>query len=342
MVFEKIILNEERNVTFSAFVQPVGGEFANIKERPAVLILPGGGYQVCSDREAEIVAFAYLAVGYQAFVLRYSVKDNAKWPNPLNDYEQAMDLIKQNAEKWHVSKDRIAVVGFSAGGHLAACAATIARNRPAAVILGYPAIKKDVVDMCRTDLPYPAEYVGDTTCPCFIFAARDDNTVHISNALVFAQALSDHDVSFEMHLYSFGGHGFSTAVPALGLGAHTARLGDWVKDSIGWLEEAWGKFTQNGFSKPLFSRAVNGNHENVFSVDCTVGYLKGHYDLIKDAAGKYIDQIDQVLLGNFNQYTRTYLGSLFKLGDLMMMLRISGEEISALDCKLRKIKNVRS
>lgn len=73
MKMEKIVLNEERNVELTAYIQNVGGEFNNITKRPAVLVLPGGGYKFCSAREAELIALEYLKEGYQAFVLKYSV-----------------------------------------------------------------------------------------------------------------------------------------------------------------------------------------------------------------------------------------------------------------------------
>ena len=90
---EFITLHEDRNVTLTAYVQAVGGEFGGIPKRPAVLILPGGGYQMCSDREADPIAFPYLKAGYQAFILRYSVGKDSVWPNPMNDYEEAMEQI---------------------------------------------------------------------------------------------------------------------------------------------------------------------------------------------------------------------------------------------------------
>lgn len=165
MHLETIILNEERKVSLTAYVQDVGGEFG-FHKRPAMLILPGGGYSMCSDREADPVAMLYLKAGYQTFILRYTVKEHGAWPNPLNDYEEAMELIQTRAEEWHVQKDKIAVVGFSAGGHLAACAATVAKHRPAAAVLVYPAILKEIVDACQPGMPYPAEHVSQETPPC--------------------------------------------------------------------------------------------------------------------------------------------------------------------------------
>ena len=135
MQTEIITLNQHRNVTLTAYIQPVGGKFSNITKRPAILILPGGGYQYCSDREADPVAFSYLQAGFQAFVLRYSVAEHNTWPNPLGDVEQAMELIRSR-EDWNVYEDKVAVAGFSAGGHLAAAVAAMSKNRPNAAASG--------------------------------------------------------------------------------------------------------------------------------------------------------------------------------------------------------------
>ena len=209
MKAQEIILNEERNVTLTAYIQEADGEFG-FSKRPAMLVIPGGGYAMCSDREADPVATAYLKAGYQAFVLRYTCTPKGKWPLPLEDYEQAMALIEERADEWHLDKTKIAAVGFSAGGHLAACAATIAEHKPAAAVLVYPAILKDICDMCQPGMPYPHEHVTAKTCPCFLVAARDDRTVDISNTLRMELALAEKGIAFESHIYSYGGHGFST------------------------------------------------------------------------------------------------------------------------------------
>jgi len=132
-----ISLDTRRNVTLTCCLHPDGGV------RPAVLVLPGGGYQYCSPREAENVARHYVRAGFHGFVLRYSLGKDAAWPNPLEDYDRAMGMIRENAQSWGVIPDKIAVIGFSAGGHLASAAATLSRNRPNAAILCY-AVTMDV------------------------------------------------------------------------------------------------------------------------------------------------------------------------------------------------------
>ena len=97
MLYKTIVLNRKRHVSLTVMVQDVGGEFRGVTARPAVLILPGGGYMFCSDREAEPVAMPYLKAGFQAFILRYSLREDSAWPQPLRDYEQAMTLIREHA-----------------------------------------------------------------------------------------------------------------------------------------------------------------------------------------------------------------------------------------------------
>ena len=273
MKAQEIFLNENRNVTLTAYIQETEGEYG-FSKRPAMLVIPGGGYAMCSDREADPVAMAYLKAGYQAFVLRYTCTPKGKWPLPLEDYEQAMALIEERADEWHLDKSRIAVVGFSAGGHLTACAATVAEHKPAAAVLVYPAILKDICDMCQPGMPYPHEHVTAETCPCFLVAARDDRTVGISNTLRMELALAEKGVAFESHIYSYGGHGFSTGEDWINTNSVCPRLPRWVPDSIEWLGEVMGKLTRGGFTEPVSSGSMNGNFAPVLSVDCTLSHLR--------------------------------------------------------------------
>lgn len=237
-----LTLNEARNVTMTAYIQPVGGEFWGMTKRHAMIILPGGGYEYCSAREADPIAFPYLQAGYQVFILTYSVKEHAAWDNPLRDYDQAVELIKEHAEEWFVDCGRIAVIGFSAGGHLAACAATIAKNKPKAAILGYPVISSFA--RWNDSAVNPADFADESTCPCFIFSSRNDGTVPIQDSLDFLNALCRSGVPFETHIYASGNHGFSTCEPQLNNRDWCCnRVPNWVRDSIEWLRDTVGDFT---------------------------------------------------------------------------------------------------
>lgn len=275
MITEIITLNEERNVTLTAFLQEVGGEFPNITKRPAILVLPGGGYSMCSEREADPVALTYLQAGFQAFVLRYSVKEHAVWPNPLNDYEQAIELIRSNAEEWNLYPDKVAVIGFSAGGHLAAAAATLAKIKPNAVILGYPVTEGETARGCEATAPDLVSAVDSRTSPCFVFATRTDNLVPISNTINFTAALAKCGVSFESHIYAYGPHGFSTGNSSVMMPGTNicGRAASWVADSIGWLKDVLGDFGMGTMTEPKCGRRVNDDCEDFLSVDCTVEHL---------------------------------------------------------------------
>jgi len=341
MRVETIRLNEERNVTLSAGISEVGGEFSPIEKRPAMLVLPGGGYAMCSDREADPVAAAYLRAGYQTFILRYSVGEHRTWPNPLNDYEQAMELIRGNAEKWHVDENRVAVVGFSAGGHLAACAATVARNRPNAAILGYAALTKEICEMCQPGMPYPVDCVDGKTPACFLFATRNDMIVDICNTLDFEKALAEKGISFESHIYSFGAHGFSTGEKWLNPMVNSRRTKDWVSDSIEWLEELWGAFEPNGFTAPVLDRMVNADYAESLSAGCTIAHLKKQKPEVQEILKEAYGVVDAFIEGQYHNsdVARAAIEG-YKLSDALLVLQVTIDKVLEIDAKLKTFPNI--
>ena len=343
---EVIVLNKERNVTLTAYIQKVGGEFPNITKRPAVIVIPGGGYHFCSDREAEPVAFAYLKAGYHAFILRYSINEDARWPNPLSDYEQAMELIRSRAEEWNIYENKIAVVGFSAGGHLAACAATMAKSRPNAAILGYPVLMGEYVKMCLKSAPDVVSAVDKNTCPCFVFSTRTDNVVPIINSVSFLNSLTEHDISFECHIYSYGPHGYSTGDSSL-LAPGTDisnRAHNWVNDSIEWLKEVFGEFGHGNMTEPKYKNLITGDNENYLSADCTIKHLMKN-DNAKDIIAPVIEQLRDKISSAFGgdqldeKDLRTEYIFRLKLRDVLEIAGMSQETIKRLDEQLHKIPN---
>lgn len=207
------ILNlKNENVTLTTYILDNSNEMKNWAKRPAMLVIPGGAYQFCSDREAEPVAMAFAAKGFNTFVLRYSIgAGKAAFPNPLNDAEEALETIISNADEWHIDTDKIAAIGFSAGGHLCAALSAMGRVRPAAAILGYPCILSEMGDILADPIPSIEKYVDENTSPTFICASREDGCVPIKNSLRYVDALEKAGVDFEMHIYSTGYHGFSLA-----------------------------------------------------------------------------------------------------------------------------------
>lgn len=234
-------------VTLTAYLPAASDEMPNYKTRPAILVIPGGAYMMCSDREAEPIALSFLAKGYAAFVLRYSVgKGAAKFPRPLNDAEEAMELIISNAEEWGVEPEHIAAIGFSAGGHLCAALGTMGRVRPAACVLGYPCILSSIGRILAEPVPSLDEKVDANTPSTFIVAAREDGCVPIENSLAYAAALDKAGVPFEMHIYERGYHGFSVADGTVYSkpedAGYNARIKGWLDICIAWLNTHFNRY----------------------------------------------------------------------------------------------------
>ena len=120
MTVEKLELKSNPGATLTAYLLDTSREMPNMTDRPAVLGIPGGGYYMCSDREAEPIAMAFAVHGYNTFVLRYTVGEGKDFKMPLADAEEALALIRERAEEWRVIKAKLAAIGFSAGAHLAA------------------------------------------------------------------------------------------------------------------------------------------------------------------------------------------------------------------------------
>lgn len=343
MQMQEMILDADRNARLTAWIQDVEGEFGGIKKRPAVIIMPGGAYWSCSDREAEPVGFAFAKAGYQVFILRYAVGEHRGWPYPLEEYEQTMELIIEKQEEWHVLTDKIAVIGFSAGGHLAATAATMAAHRPNAAILGYAALNKETSDLCQKGMPYPVEQVDEETCPCFLFAARDDNVVDVSNTMQFQQALWERGIMFESHIYAYGQHGFSTGEAHINTNFMCSRVPHWVADSIAWLGDVLGVFQADGMTEPVCKGKVSGDWDKNLSLNCTVGHLRKQMGAAQTILQEVFTQIEAGLEAVYGPLGREVFNfvSLFKLKDLLSMMSVPQEDMDKLGAALAQIPNQR-
>ena len=336
---ELITLNKERNVTLTAYIQNVGGEFPRASKRPGVIVIPGGGYTFCSEREADPVAIEYLKCGYHAFILRYSVGEHAMWPNPLNDFEQAMDYIRSNADAFGLYADKIVAAGFSAGGHLAACAASLAKNKPNAAILGYAVTLEEMASWCSAGAPDASSAVGRTTCPCFVFATRTDAVVPVENSLRFINALNKYGIAFESHIYGFGPHGISTGnASVLDPSSACGRAPYWVKDSIGWLGDMFGDFEENRMTAPRCKPRMRGDYDETLSVYCTMAHI------MQNAEARAL--LDSVMKG---QAPPPPVGADageaagpagLSLIEAMKFAHVPDEVIMMLDEQLSKIKNI--
>lgn len=243
MKIERVNINNKEDVTLTAYLLDGSTEFSNITSRPAVLIFPGGGYYVTSDREAEPIAMAYLAEGYHACILRYSVGKESSFQQAFNDAEEAMALIHKNAEEWNIDQNKIATIGFSAGGHLAASLGAMGDVRPNALLLGYPCILSD--PGLAFKIPSVDEEVDHLTPPTFLFTTFEDKIVPVHHTLKFMQALNKHEIPFESHVFQIGVHGLSLAKPLTSNGSQALvdkDFSQWFDLSISWLRQLFGDF----------------------------------------------------------------------------------------------------
>ena len=229
------------------------------KQRPAIVVCPGGGYLYCSPREGEPVALSYAARGFHAFVLRYSTGYDAAGFAPLQEVSWAIGCIRENAKDWNIAPDKIAVCGFSAGGHLALSAGLLAENKPNAMILGYPATSapnlpgadfmlklltgKDQVtdaDAVKFDL---VPQITKAAPPVFLAATADD-LLTAYGALPVAKAYSDLGLKYELHVFQYGPHGYSLANEVSADGSAQMlepAFAQWQELSVQWLHKTFGK-----------------------------------------------------------------------------------------------------
>lgn len=234
--------------------------------RPCVLICPGGGYGAVSQRESEPIALKFLSKGYNAFVITYSVAPN-RFPVQLREVAAVMELISLNAAEWNCNSDKVAIIGFSAGGHLAAHYSTsyncpeirelFPESRPvAASVLCYPVITADPAfahtgsfnnllgknKLSSDDIEkFSCENtVTAETPPAFIWHTAADTCVPVENSMLYASALSKYKIPFELHIYPFGGHGLSTADSMTNdnISPEISRNSNWINDALDWLEIA--------------------------------------------------------------------------------------------------------
>ena len=235
--------------TLTCYLQDITPELASAKTRPAVLILPGGAYEFCSDREAEPIALAYLAEGFNAFVLRYAVGATTPWNLSLVDAKAALTWLREHADQIDIAPNQIAAVGFSAGGHLAASLGATAGPRPDALVLGYPVTLADFGRLVGKEILDVPAAVDSSTPPTFVFSTQSDTAVRIEHSLALLRALAQHDVPFESHLYLLGGHGLSLAKPMTADGnakATDPAVARWLSDSVLFLERVLGTFPLDG------------------------------------------------------------------------------------------------
>ncbi|MCR1942993.1 alpha/beta hydrolase [Enterococcus gallinarum] len=243
MYMQEYSFDEAAGAGLTVYLHEEKPEFARVGKRPFILVIPGGGYSFCSEREAEPIALNFLAQGYHAGVLRYHVGEFRSFDASLQDAQEALAKITElSAGAWpSIDAKKIAVIGFSAGGHLAAALSTLSERKPSLCILGYPAILQSFAKVMQIKAPSLETCVTPETPPTFVFSTFEDNVVPIENSLLYLRALEENDVPFETHLFQKGKHGLSLATERFGNREEMVdpRFGRWFNECVEWMEINW-------------------------------------------------------------------------------------------------------
>lgn len=250
-----------------AYVPDNFPELGMDRRRPALIICPGGGYAFLSDREGEPVALRFAGLGYAAFVLRYHTAPQGRYPIPQRQLLSAVDHVRSRAEEYHVDPAAIVVMGFSAGGHLAGCAALLwnrpeivrpldkkaAAYRPDGAVLCYPVVSSGVHGHRNSFLNLLGEQYDKKAAslslenqvkkgapPFFLWHTADDTTVPMENTRLLETALRDRGTPAEVHIFPHGVHGQSLADPTVFAPDRQWQLSvpcaAWVERCHAWLQ----------------------------------------------------------------------------------------------------------
>lgn len=269
MIYKKINLDKEDE---NVFLEVYAADKLEGFTRNAILVLPGGGYSaVCSDREGEPIAMAFMSYGYNAFVLHYSVRGNSEkiFPAQLIQASMAMKYIKDHAEEYNINPEKVFVTGFSAGGHLTASLGTMwdkkeiyeaidmpyGYNKPAGIIPVYSVITAvedfahdgSICNLWGTETPTEEQrqmvsiekHVTEKASPAYIVHTSNDQVVHVKNALALANAYADAGLTFELHIYPDGPHGMALGNRITECGVekwNNPCFAKWVENAVMWAE----------------------------------------------------------------------------------------------------------
>lgn len=242
-------------------------EFCGERKRPSIVVFPGGGYFIASDREKEPVALAFVAKGFNAFTLDYSVAPQ-RYPVQLLEGIMAVLYVRENADKYNLDKDKIAGIGFSAGGHLLGTVSTMWNCKDVKAILGercenaklnaavfcYPVVSSgrnthvgSMQNLAGGDENIIAKVsveknITKACPPAFIWTTSNDACVPSENSLMLAAAYKKVGVPFELHIFESGEHGSSlcnettsfVGAPAAMTDSHNAK---WFELAVEWLNK---------------------------------------------------------------------------------------------------------
>ncbi len=264
------VLESAQNPHLVCYVNDLFEKRINRPKTPAMIVVPGGGYHTVAQHEGDPIAMCYLRAGFSAFVLNYSIAPQ-KYPAQLAEISAAMLYIRAHADEWNIDADKIAVTGYSAGGHLAGSLGVMCDDknvlsilnttpekiRPNAMVLCYAVISSDPqiahlgsfhnvtgirVNGCDEHKYMSLEnHVNELTPPTYMWHTAEDTVVPVQNSLVFAKKLSEYKIPYELHIFPYGAHGISTCDFASCNTVEDMYSAPWVNESIKFLKSVWYK-----------------------------------------------------------------------------------------------------
>ncbi len=273
MIYEKLRIKDisrklkNSEAIISAYI-PENSEEINInKKRETIIICPGGGYEFTSDREAEPIALKFVAQGFNAVVIRYSIAP-VRYPTALLELAETVRYVREKEKEWNVDTEKVIVCGFSAGGHLAGSLGVLWNNeiiekyldikneevKPNAMILCYPVISsgefahkgsfdsllgEKEAEISRENLSLE-KLVSIETPKTFLWHTFDDGTVPVQNSLLFSNALASNKVQFELNIYPSGVHGLGLCEEITAMNGRSehinSHIASWFNLACQWIK----------------------------------------------------------------------------------------------------------
>lgn len=242
MLHEVIHLNKFYNLENDPWIEicvPYNNDQVQREKSKAIIIVPGGGYGFVSLREGDPVALAYMSEGFVTIKLNYTI--NKKYPIPMQELGCAIDYLRNNCEKYHIDKNKIAIIGFSAGGHLVSSYGYLYKHKdfisktnlnpedikPNCIVSSYPVITmyeythegtKNIItgnEENLKELLSVEKHIDSTYPPTFVWTTMEDTCVPPINSEMFVEALKTHNVKHDSFFYPYFDHGCSIISPLL-------------------------------------------------------------------------------------------------------------------------------
>lgn len=273
MIYEKLKIRDiskrlkNSDAVISAYIPANSKEINLNKKRETIIICPGGGYKFTSDREAEPIALKFVAQGFNAIVIRYSIAP-VRYPTALLELAETVRYVREKEKEWNVDTEKVIVCGFSAGGHLAGSLGVLWNNeiiekyldikneevKPNAMILCYPVISsgefahkgsfdsllgQKEAEISRENLSLE-KLVSIETPKTFLWHTFDDGTVPVQNSLLFSNALASNKVQFELHIYPSGVHGLGLCEEITAMNGRSehinSHIASWFNLACQWIK----------------------------------------------------------------------------------------------------------